>query len=273
MEQYELNFGFREPYQVLLDADIIRDANRYKMDLIAGLERTLHGKAKPMITQCCMRHLYALASEPGIPSIIEQAKSYERRRCGHLPSEYPVPLSAKSCITSVVDPKNNEINKHRYVVASQDLEVRKAMRDLMGVPLVYINRSVMIMEPMAGKTMESIVREEQAKLRAGAKRGSVSLKRKRDELNSSGDKSLIVKKKVTRGPKGPNPLSIKKPSVKKITENPVKIIETDRELLTQIETMTEGEKEEATSTKKRKRKHKSSGMSRRAVVISDEEAK
>lgn len=47
MQQYGLSFGFREPYQVLLDADIIRDADRFKMDLLHGLERTLHGEVKP----------------------------------------------------------------------------------------------------------------------------------------------------------------------------------------------------------------------------------
>ncbi len=39
---------------LLVDADIIRDADRFKMDLIGGLERTLHGQVKPS-----MRTLYA----------------------------------------------------------------------------------------------------------------------------------------------------------------------------------------------------------------------
>jgi hypothetical protein len=47
MNQYGMTFGFREPYQVLLDAQIIEDAARFKMDLIGGLERTLHGQVKP----------------------------------------------------------------------------------------------------------------------------------------------------------------------------------------------------------------------------------
>ena len=47
MHQYGLTFGFREPYQVLVDAEIIRDSERFKMDLVKGLERTLHGQVKP----------------------------------------------------------------------------------------------------------------------------------------------------------------------------------------------------------------------------------
>lgn len=70
MQQYCLTFGFREPYQVLgafkmtkisfilaililtftVDAQMIQDADRFKMDLTGSLERVLHGKVKP-----CMR--------------------------------------------------------------------------------------------------------------------------------------------------------------------------------------------------------------------------
>jgi U3 small nucleolar RNA-associated protein 23 len=47
MHQYEMTFGFREPYQVLVDAAMVQDAHRFKMDLPVALERTLHGKVKP----------------------------------------------------------------------------------------------------------------------------------------------------------------------------------------------------------------------------------
>jgi len=49
MQQYGLSYGFRVPYQVLLDAQMIRDADKFKMDLVGGLERTLHGEVKPSI--------------------------------------------------------------------------------------------------------------------------------------------------------------------------------------------------------------------------------
>ncbi|KFY40401.1 hypothetical protein V494_03515, partial [Pseudogymnoascus sp. VKM F-4513 (FW-928)] len=214
MQQYGLAFGFREPYQVLLDADIIRDADKFKMDLIGGLERTLHGQVKPMITQCSMRHLYNAAKEPGVSFLIDKAKLFERRRCGHLPADYPEPLSAESCISSVVDAKGSGRNKHCYVVASQDVEVRRKMRAVVGVPLVYINRSVMIMEPMADATESQRDREEKGKfrdgLRGGRASGSVGMKRKREDGEEGAGGEEKRKKKVYGQPKGPNPLSVKK---------------------------------------------------------------
>ena len=64
MQQYGLIFGFREPYQVLgnwelflskcqntkiclVDSQMIHDTERFKMDLAAGLEKTLQGHIKP----------------------------------------------------------------------------------------------------------------------------------------------------------------------------------------------------------------------------------
>lgn len=169
-----------------------------------------------VITQCEIRKLYEKKNEPGIHDAIELAKNYERRRCGHHPDEYPKPLSTLECLSSVVDPKQTGQNKHRYVVASQSQEVRRALRGVRAVPLIYIKRSVMILEPMADDSAEVRLREEKAKFRAELKKRTPSTKRKREEdsdeeeggakLESAADK----KKKKYGGAKEPNPLSMKK---------------------------------------------------------------
>jgi len=217
-----------------------------------------------VITQCSIRHLYAAKDEPGVSYLIDKAKSYERRRCGHRPEDHAEPLSAKECITSVVDPKDSKTNKHRYVVASQDLDVRRDMRGILGVPLIYINRSVMIMEPMADATAGNREREEKLKFRDGLKRGSGSLKRKRDdeeEVKSTGDETRTPKKsKQRKGPKEPNPLSVKKKkpkvegaSLKTVSkESPKESGDGDGA----GDTAENGEGSGATGKRKRKRKHK-----------------
>ncbi|KAH6709285.1 putative rRNA-processing protein utp23 [Leptodontidium sp. MPI-SDFR-AT-0119] len=264
MQQYGLSYGFRVPYQVLLDAEMIRDADRFKMDLVGGLERTLHGEVKPMITQCSMRHLYAAASEPGVSYLIDKAKTYERRRCGHRPEDYPEPLSTQECLASVVDPKGSKTNKNRYVVASQELEVRKHMRGILGVPLVYINRSVMIMEPMAEASTDNREKEERVKFRAGLKRGSGSLKRKREDEeeaeekhDGAGEADISKKKKKVKGPKGPNPLAVKK--AKKPTEEGLKssVKKEGKESATGESNPEKSDGPEQGAKRKRKRKPKS----------------
>lgn len=224
-----------------------------------------------MITQCSMRHLYAAAKEPGVSYLIDKAKTYERRRCNHLPEDYPEPLSTKECLASVVDPKDAKTNKHRYVVASQELEVRKTMRGILGVPLVYINRSVMIMEPMAEKTAGNRDREEKQKFRDGLKRGSGSLKRKRDEdeetgKEGGGENDAPKKSKKGKGPKGPNPLSVKKSKKKQEGQGSTPAPRQDKENKESEEGPAEGaanigteEGSEPNKKRKRRRKHKSGG--------------
>ncbi|KAH7417208.1 Fcf1-domain-containing protein [Cadophora sp. MPI-SDFR-AT-0126] len=275
MQQYGLSYGFRVPYQVLLDAQMIRDADKFKMDLVGGLERTLHGEVKPMITQCSMRHLYAAASEPGVSYLIDKAKTYERRRCGHRPEDYPEPLSTQECLASVVDPKGSKTNKNRYVVASQELEVRKHMRSILGVPLVYINRSVMIMEPMAEASSDNREKEERVKFRQGLKRGSGSLKRKREdgedgEEKNDGDVGADIpkKKRKAKGPKGPNPLAVKK-SKKSVADRPKPSTQKDKESAVGESNLEKSDGPEQGAKRKRKRKPKSGAPGGGVSLISE----
>ncbi|PNP77415.1 hypothetical protein FNYG_09291 [Fusarium nygamai] len=219
MEQFSQTFGFREPYQVLVDAEMVRDSSRFKMDLEPALSRTVHGKVKPMITQCEIRKLYAARNEPGVHEAIDLAKTLERRRCGHHPDDYPEPLSTQECLRSVVDPKDTLQNKHRYVVASQDQEVRRMLRGIKGVPLIYIKRSVMILEPMADESVQVRAKEERSKFRAEIKNQLGKRKREDADDDEKADKKTDdnseeqkqKKKKKGHGPKGPNPLAVQKP--------------------------------------------------------------
>ena len=177
--------------------------------------------------RCSIRHLYTLKElpQPQKDVLISIAKNMERRRCGHHTLDEP--LSTLECLSSVIDPKKSQMNKNRYVVASQDEDVRRFCRDVRGVPLVYVKRSVMVMEPMAEGSVGVRDGIERSKFRNGLRgKGSLSSgKRKRGEDEDSdgnetagkqanngagGDEKATIRKKV-KGPKGPNPLSVKKP--------------------------------------------------------------
>lgn len=208
-----------------------------------------------------MRHLYnAAATDRSINPLIDEAKDYERRRCGHHPDDHPTPLTAKDCLASVVDPKSSGTNKHRYVVASQEQEVRRHMRGVLGVPLIYINRSVMIMEPMAEGTAGSREKEERIKFRAGLKRKRGAGDEGRDERPDVNDVEAAAAskpKKKAKGPKGPNPLSVKKPKKKQGGDAEVRVENNDRK-----EGDGKGSADQETdlsAKRKRKRKRKSTG--------------
>lgn len=206
----------------------------------------------------------------------------ERRRCNHHTLDHP--LTTLECFSSVIDPKNSRTNKNRYVIASQEEEVRRYCRGVQGVPLVYVKRSVMVMEPMADSSVG--VREgiEREKLRTGIRaNGHVAgIKRKRGEsgdvdvgqAQDSGShepqaRNLPTKK--TRGPKGPNPLSIKKRRIsnysserteeaEKASGNLDEKIQLEREAdeprSSRVDIGSLDEKQNSPTKRKRKRKHK-----------------
>ena len=215
MAYYKYNFKFREPYQVLVDDELVLESSRIKLNLSAALERTIQAPVKPMITQCCMEALYRSKNEDAITL----AKRFERRRCGHRdPTQEDKGVKKPhDCLWDVVVVDGQ--NKHRYVVATQKDKLRQRLRRVPAVPLLYVNRSVMIMEPMSSVTERARELIERGKLVGGLNEVvTASKKRKTTEDGSGsdsdsegseaeGDKPTVKKRK---GPKQPNPLSIKK---------------------------------------------------------------
>lgn len=223
---YNHTFKFREPYQVLIDDQIVLDCHGSSFDLVKGLKRTLQAEVKVMITQCCMQSLY----ETNNQGAIELAKSFERRRCNHPPKE---PETPKECIESVVNV--NGQNKHRYVVATQDIEIRRLLRRTPGVPLVYTSRSVMVMEPLSDASAKVSKAVEEDKLFKGLNDPRNASAKARDSEESKQE----VTKKKPRGPKQPNPLSIKKKTKRPADQS------------------AETGSQDATKSSKRRRKHRS----------------
>ncbi|KAL6942481.1 Small subunit processome component [Hanseniaspora vineae] len=203
---YNHTFKFRDPYQVLLDDQVIIETFKSNFNLIKAICRTLQVlDVKPMITQCCMQKLYETKDQ----EMISMAKElFERRRCNHNIKEPKEPLD---CIYDVVNV--NGVNKHRYVVVTQNIDLRRKLRRVPGVPLVHINRSVMVMEPLSDASKEISERQEKQKLTSGLNdakfAGFVKPEETEDASNNGSAKSGAPLKK-RKAPKGPNPLSMKK---------------------------------------------------------------
>ncbi|KAF8640330.1 hypothetical protein AX17_000002 [Amanita inopinata Kibby_2008] len=189
MKLYAMSFGFRQPYQVLVDSTMCSAAIELKFDLARQLASVLQGEVKPMITQCCIHELYLQGKS--MQPAVDLAKTFERRKCNHREA-----IPGDECVLSVI----GESNKHRYVVATQSHFLRVKLRPIPAVPLLHITRAVLILEPPSDATVKAKQDVEEEALHAPVS-----------------DKSLIessvpekpAKKKRT-GPKGPNPLSMKK---------------------------------------------------------------
>ncbi|KAI9462507.1 Fcf1-domain-containing protein [Lactarius psammicola] len=202
MSMFTTSFGFRQPYQVLVDSAMCETAVSSKMDLTTQMQSVLIGSVKLMITQCCIHELY-LQGKTHQP-VVDLAKSFERRKCNHKEA-----IPGNECIAAVV----GESNKHRYVIATQSHPLRVSLRAVPGVPIVHVTRAVMILEPASDSTLRAKHSAEQDAL--------VPSTSERAVLNAATPQAEHVSKKK-RGPKGPNPLSVKKKIQKHSVQEPKK---------------------------------------------------
>ncbi|KAF7784465.1 hypothetical protein Agabi119p4_630 [Agaricus bisporus var. burnettii] len=188
MHLYCRSFGFRQPYQVLVDSETCKAAISHKIDIVKQLGTVLQGEVKPMITQCCIHELYLQGKSQ--QSATDLAKTFERRKCNH-----KEPIPGDECLLSVV----GESNKHRYVIFTQSHPLRIKLRSIPAAPIIHINRSVVVLEPPSDVTLQTKSRAEEQSLHATDK--------------SSAPISIPEPPKNKKGPKGPNPLSVKKKAI------------------------------------------------------------
>ncbi|KAK4047889.1 hypothetical protein OIO90_006050 [Microbotryomycetes sp. JL221] len=234
MQLYCTAFKFREPYQLLADAAFIEACVQQKLDIDARLRDVLQGSVKPMITQCSMQALYDKGQQA--QQVTNAAKLFERRKCNHLKSR-----PEHECLTAMA----GKDNSNRYIIATQSLDLRKQLRAVAGLPLVYISRSVMLLETPSDQTLAKKLRMEREKLHVPAAEMAVLKGVSTDALltqgsivGDTGHHATLVqddttqgditmeeqeteppKKKKRKGPKGPNPLSVKKKTKSVTTSN------------------------------------------------------
>lgn len=235
---YKNTFKFRLPHQIICDESIIEETYTKKYNLLNNLNKILqpniiHSSSgskhetdeetfnpkqtlKLFVTQCSMQHIYATNNE----QLIDFVKyNFERRRCNH---DYKDPKSSEDCIFSITNITGNKndnenaydinnmvigTNKHKYIVCTQDIQLRRKLRRVPGVPIIhFMNSNVLLLEPISDKTKEYSMNFENVKLKQGLNDAKYAgLKR---PLENEDIEELVVKK--VKKTNNPNPLSMKK---------------------------------------------------------------
>jgi len=196
MGVYQHSFGFREPYQIIVDGNFIKVAQNSRLDYKSMLQETVVGKTRIMTTNCVINELRTLGED--FMGAALAAKRLEKRRCTHGGN----PVNAADCIKEII----GDTNQFNYCVATQDLSLRDYLRRIPGIPLIYINRSVMILEPPSPATTNKVKEIEYNKT-VPTNYESTIIK------NNTETPEDAPKSKKRKGPKQPNPLSCKKKKV------------------------------------------------------------
>ncbi|KAJ9651477.1 hypothetical protein H2198_009235 [Neophaeococcomyces mojaviensis] len=250
MNTYQLHYSFREPYQVLITSDCLRAIHAFSMPIHQFLENTLHGKVMPYITQCTLGKVmegYSGKGRDGRPKYLPPPTEVPLRYCKHKDDEGQERgvIPEAECILDLIggQAKGNEQkkNKQHFVVAAADwdegikdakeketaaqqrrkrlkmgkpdVDVRDHARVIPGVPIVYVKRSVMILEEPSLATERAIRGVEREKYKDGVGGAARGVKRGREDSEDEDDDEDRAGGAKVRGlqkARGPNPLSVKR---------------------------------------------------------------
>jgi U3 small nucleolar RNA-associated protein 23 len=171
------------------------------MNLDESIPKVLQGSCKILVTNCILKELKSNTDT--------LSTYYQTRRCDVRKCEHEQAANGGECIRSMI----GDTNEHRYIVITQDKKLRHDLREIPGVPLMYLNHGQVIFEPPSDSTMKRFS-EITAKKLAPVEKEIISLKKQ------LGVEDHVMKRKRVLKLKEPNPLSCKK---KKIEDEPKRV--------------------------------------------------
>jgi len=122
------NTALGPPYRVLIDTNFINFSLQNKLELISGMMDCLYAKCIPCVTDCVMAELEKLGPKYRIALRVARDPRFERLTCSHKGTY------ADDCLI-------NRITQHKcYIVATCDKDLRRRVRKVPGIPLMYIVR-------------------------------------------------------------------------------------------------------------------------------------
>lgn len=201
MSLYKNNFGFREPYQILLDGTFCQVALAHKVNIQEQLPKYLSGTCKLLTTACVVEETRRLGMPlNGAYRILSQ---FPLHNCGH-----DKPISASKCLSSfIIDNKN----KDHYLVATQDYQLRVKISKYAVCPVIKLANNALVVEKPTQKVQSKVARTHHFLANKISDDEHTNLKRLKEGENLlEAIKANGETKKKKKGPKGPNPLSCKK---------------------------------------------------------------
>lgn len=198
---YINNFGFRAPYQVLIDGTFCQAALKYKVNIKEQMPKYLNNDAKLLTTVCVVNETEKLG--PALYGAMLVVKQFQVIKCGHEKN----PISATDCLLSAVKENNN----NHYLVATQDPELSEKVRIIPGCPLMYLKFNAINLEKPSEISEETADTTMEHKSNPSAHHLAI-LEKLKGELQLD-DQKKRKRKRI----KGPNPLACKKKKKSKST--------------------------------------------------------
>jgi len=121
---YNANLG--PPYHVLIDTNFINFSIQNKLDIVSAMMDCLYAKCTAYVTDCVMAELEKLGPKFRVALRVAKDPRFERLPCTH-DGTY-----ADDCLVK-------RVAMHKcYIVATCDKDLKRRIRKIPGVPIMYI---------------------------------------------------------------------------------------------------------------------------------------
>jgi len=133
---FKYNTQLGPPYRVLVDTNFINFSIQNKLDIFQSMLDCLYAKCIPQITDCVLGELEKLGSHYRVALRLAKDVRFERLPCLHAGTY------ADDCLI-------NRITQHKcYIVATCDRDLKRRIRKVPGVPIMYVAQHKYTIERM-----------------------------------------------------------------------------------------------------------------------------
>ncbi|OQR67729.1 rRNA-processing protein FCF1-like [Tropilaelaps mercedesae] len=123
---FKYNEQLGPPYRVLMDTNFINFSVLHKLDIVQAMMDCLYAKCIPYITDCVIGELERLGTKYRVALRIAKDPRFERLTCSHRG------IYADDCLVK-------RITEHKcYIVGTCDKDLKRRIRKIPGVPIMYI---------------------------------------------------------------------------------------------------------------------------------------
>ena len=124
---FSYNKALGPPFRVLVDTNMLFQTCADKIDLIDGLQKCVVAKVIPVVTDCVVAELEKLGRKFHLALKLTKDPRVHHLKCG-CRGNY-----ADDCIV-------NTVTQNRcYIVATNDKDLRRRIRKIPGVPIMYLH--------------------------------------------------------------------------------------------------------------------------------------
>ncbi len=123
---FSYNSALGPPYRVIMDTNFINFSIQNKMDILKCMMDCLLGKCIPCVTNCVVAELEKLGHKYRLALRLVKDWRFEHIACCHKGTY------ADDCLVNLV-------KQHRcYIIATCDKDLKRRLRKVPGVPIMYI---------------------------------------------------------------------------------------------------------------------------------------